>query len=144
MDLVVAELTRKFNQEDERSSLDQHSQSKKVVSWYKYCYCQIQFKDRLKVDFGFFGDLKERKVFNAVYDIVTYICKQQLQTRFLLRDAEKLAELVLSLPVSRTATERSFSAVKRLNACLRTTKQDRLAYLSFMLIHQYTLDKIDM
>ena len=65
--------------------------------------------------------------------------------RSLLRYVVRLTQLLLVLPATSAAAERSFSALKRLKTYLRATmSQSRLNYIMILHCHQERLDRMDM
>lgn len=66
-------------------------------------------------------------------------------TRRLVTEAEKLLQLVLSLPISVAEAERSFSCLRRLKTWVRATmSQQRLTHLALAHVHKDILDSLDM
>ena len=63
----------------------------------------------------------------------------------MFNEIENLIELCLSLPVSVAGSERSFSALRRLKAWLRSTmKQNRLTDLALMHVHEDIVDDVNI
>ena len=68
-----------------------------------------------------------------------------IEVRGLFDQVEKLVRLLLVVPLASAEAERSFSALKRLKTCLRSTMtQQRLNNISVGHVHQTTLDLIDL
>ena len=63
----------------------------------------------------------------------------------LIPEVIKLAKLIMLMPATDASSERSFSALKRLKTCLRSSMgNSRLNYLMFMHIHQDRTDHMDL
>ena len=72
----------------------------------------------------------------SVNDVKGYICSLSLNERLLMNEVLTLLKLILVLPSTNAASERSFSAMRHLKTYLRTTmKQERLNHL--LLLHVY-------
>ena len=64
-----------------------------------------------------------------VQDIYDYIYQNSLTSAF--KEVFRLAKLILTIPSNTASAERSFSALKRINTCLRSTQaQERMSALS--------------
>ncbi|PNF14161.1 hypothetical protein B7P43_G13483, partial [Cryptotermes secundus] len=78
---------------------------------------------------------------DSVYDLHQYMYALQLSCVF--PQIFKLCELVLTIPATSAADERSFSALKRLKNYLRNSQnQDRLSSLALMNIEKSFLNKL--
>ncbi|KAE8296828.1 Zinc finger MYM-type protein 1 [Larimichthys crocea] len=77
----------------------------------------------------------------TLYDFATFMSSLHAQTRGLFKDVGNLLYLALSLPISVTSSERSFSALRRLKTWLcNTVVQRRLTHLALLHMHQDILD----
>ncbi|CAM4510486.1 unnamed protein product [Leuciscus chuanchicus] len=102
-------------------------------------------RERLSHELDILRDICTGREVNTIRDVVSILQTMQPQTRSMLSEVEKLIKLCLCLPISVAASERSFSALRRLKTWLRNTmSQERLTHLAIMNAHSDLLDEIDV
>lgn len=102
-------------------------------------------RERLSHELDILRDICTGREVNTIRDVVSILQTTQPQTRSMLSEVEKLIKLRLCLPISVAASERSFSALRRLKTWLcNTMSQERLTHLAIMNAHSDLLDEIDV
>ena len=110
---------------------------------------KVNLEAQLKVLHTLFKAQSESKIENATLsDILSYLKTIQCQTEVssnLLREVINLAKLILLAPASNACSERSFSAMKRLKTCLRTSmSNERLTNLLLLHIHKKEVSDLNI
>ena len=102
-------------------------------------------KARLVMELTLLRDYTADRQFISVQELADFVKELNPQTRIMFKQVTRTIELCLSLPVSAASSERSFSALKRLNTWLRSTMtQKRLTHTSQMHVHQEISDSLDV
>ena len=102
-------------------------------------------REQLSIELDILRDVCRGREVITIQDVVSILHTLQPQTRSMLSEVEKLIKLCLALPISVAASERSFSALRRLKTWLRNTmKQERLTHLAIMNAHSDLIDECDV
>ena len=81
----------------------------------------------------------------SICDIKTYLLSLSPGQLSLLSQVKRLAQSILVMPATNASSERSFSALRRVNNYLRTTMtQQRLNYLMLLHVHKDKTDALDL
>ena len=81
----------------------------------------------------------------SLYFKVSAVAALQKPSQRMLPDVVKLIRLLLTLPVSSVAAERSFSALRRLKTWLRSTiGQERLNAVAICHVHRERIARVDL
>ena len=81
----------------------------------------------------------------TIFDIKKYFCSLTAAQKDLLSQVCILLKLVLIMPATNAASERSFSTLRRLKTYLRNTMtQERLNHLMLLHVHKDIMDKLDL
>ncbi|CAM4725041.1 unnamed protein product [Leuciscus chuanchicus] len=142
LDLVRSEVERRFDQvgiqvaAGREQAIIEAAQGKKV--YVTYLKLTGFTRERLSHELDILRDI-------CTGPEVSILQTTQPQTRSMLSEVEKLIKLCMCLPISVAASERSFSALRRLKTWLRNTmSQERLTHLAIMNAHSDLLDEIDV
>ena len=102
-------------------------------------------REQLSLELDILSDVCRAREVKTIQDVLAILHTLQPQSRSMLSEAERLIKLCLALPISVAASERSFSALRRLKTWLRNTmKQERLTHLAIMNAHSDLLDECDV
>ena len=152
LDLLDSAIEQRFNQNDiivasEREStlLDGANRGLTLSALENINLPHPIGKARLVMELTLLRDYTANRQFISVQELADFVTELNLQTRIMLKQVTRTIELCLSLPVSAASSERSFSALKRLNTWHRSTMtQKRLTRTSQMHVHQEILDSLDV
>lgn len=82
---------------------------------------------------------------NDIFDIKNYFCSLTGAQRSLLSQVCRVLQLILIMPATNATSERSFSALRRVQTYLRNTMtQKRLNNLMLLHVHRDDTDKLDL
>lgn len=102
----------------------------KLQQFYGTLFDYISLKNELAVLYHL-PEFAEK----SVHELVQFMNTNNLESGF--QEIDKLGKLILTLPSSTASAERSFSALKRINNCYRSTQgQERLCGLSLISIEK--------
>lgn len=150
LDLVQAELDRRFDQADLLTAADREKAVLSCANGEERSYTKISLpdairKDRLKTELTLLSDVVSGKTANSVQKVAEILSQLNPQTLDLFKETRKFVELCICLPVSAASAERSFSALRRLKTWLRSSMtQKRLTHIALMHVHQNILDTVDV
>ena len=78
-------------------------------------------------------------------ECVAFLCDLSLPQKTFFSEVCFLAQLIRVMPASNAVSERSFSAMRRLKSCLRSTmRQSRLNHLLLLNLNQEKVDQLDI
>ncbi|QQP57217.1 Zinc finger MYM-type protein 1, partial [Caligus rogercresseyi] len=149
LDVVRSEVERRFDQEGLRIAAGREQAVLEAAQGKRVDVGSPELspfsREQLSIELDILRDVcRGREVF-TIQDVVSILHTLQPQTRSMLSEVEKLIKLCLALPISVAASERSFSALRRLKTWLRNTmKQERLTHLAIMNAHSDLLDECDV
>ena len=103
---------------------------KKLSDIYGPTFDYSRLKSELEVVYSLEDFSRKR-----IHDIYEYIHENSLACAF--KEVFKLSKLILTIPSSAASTERSCSALKRINRCLRSNQtQERMSSRSLLFIEK--------
>ena len=77
--------------------------------------------------------------------VIDFFCNYSATQVTLMSEVSKLVRLLLVMPATNAQSERSFSTVRRLKTCLRSSMtQQRLNHLMLLHIHKYHTNNLDL
>ena len=151
LDLVEAELTRRFDQDSMRIAASRettiiNAAQGTVVFDAQALRLPMQLDtERLQLQLQMLGDIPKNSPCTTVTEVASCLTKLTPQTREMFCEVEKFIQLCLSLPISVASSERSFSTLRRLKTWTRSTMtQKRLTHLTLMHVHSDIMDGLDI
>ncbi|KAJ8875512.1 hypothetical protein PR048_023407 [Dryococelus australis] len=102
--------------------------------------------DRLLLHLTMLGDIAIRKrvTITSIRDIQEFL-KEDSTVRDILPEVNKCIKLLSTVPVTKATAERSFSALRHLKTCLRSTMvHKRLNNIALLNAHQAVLHNLDL
>ena len=122
------------------STLDVENQDVKNLKSNLSIYDKLIDFDLLGSEIQIFNNLKEnsnfsKRIINKTKSFCEHLCDFFLEHKILiiLPNISKLFRIYLTLPISSSSAERSFSALKRIKTWLRNTmNEERLSYLAII------------
>lgn len=100
--------------------------------------------EELKNELPLFYSLKSSKKLNSFSRVIDWFTEQDLRSSNLIQ-IRTLIEIYLSIPISSATSERSFSALRRIETWLRTTTgQQRLSEMAIIHIEKKAVHNIDI
>ena len=150
LDVVRSEVEQRFDQEGLRIAAGREQAVLEAAQgkWVDVGSPELSpfSREQLSIELDILRDVCRGREVITIQDVVSIILHTlQPQTRSMLSEVEKLIKLCLALPISVAASERSFSALRRLKTWLRNTmKQERLTHLAIMNAHSDLNDECDV
>ena len=150
LDVVRSEVERRFDQEGLRTAAGREQAVLEAAQGKRVDVGSPELspfsREQLSIELDILRDVCRGREVITIQDVVSIILHTlQPQTRSMLSEVEKLIKLCLALPISVAASERSFSALRRLKTWLRNTmKQERLTHLAIMNAHSDLIDECDV
>ena len=112
-----------------------------VVAFYKDDFT----RDGLTTQLDTFQTAMPGKEVKTIVDIVAFFRRLPVTSRLLFSEVVRVLRHVFVVPATNATSERSFSALRRLNISLRTSmKQQRLTNLMMLLVHRDDTDIMDL
>ena len=91
------------------------------------------------------SSVPKAKVGVQVNDLIAYLKSLNAVERTLYLEVFELVKLILVMPATNAISERSFSALRRLKTCLRSTmNQNRLNLCMVLHVHKTETDLLDL
>lgn len=82
---------------------------------------------------------------SGIFEVKRYFLSLSHGQASLQLQVKRLLQLILVMPAMNATSERSFSALRRLKNCLRTTMtQERLNHLMLLYVHKERTDSLDL
>ena len=131
LESLLLKVANKANYSDELS---------RVVSIYGSYINEANLQTQLQI----LGSTVKDKVSN-VFDMKEYFQHLQAAERELLSEVKTVLQLILVMPATNAASERSFSAMRRVKSYLRSTMtQERLNHMMVLHVHKDMTDSLNL
>ena len=131
LESLLLKVANKANYSDELS---------RVVSIYGSDINEANLQTQLQI----LGSTVKDKVSN-VFDMKEYFQHLQAAERELLSEVKTVLQLILVMPATNAASERSFSAMRRVKSYLRSTMtQERLNHMMVLHVHKDMTDSLNL
>ena len=149
IDVVVQELSQRFDQEDLHVAVSREESLKgKSTSELENCRLPTTIDmAKLKQQLPQFFDLCDLKKISSrgAIGAAAVLTSLEAVTRSIFSEVEKLVSLILCLPISAASAERSFSSLRRMKTWMRSTmSQRRLTQMAILSVHRDRLQNVDM
>lgn len=124
------------------NSKDYSAELQKVITMYKDDFNELELSTQLQIFSANFAEKAPAVTLKEAIHFLKGLAKGQ---RGFFKEVFRLAQLIIVMPSTNAASERSFSTMKRVKTYLRSTMgQGRLNHLMILNIYKDFLDNLDL